>query len=229
MNHNTLTTGMVLDIFMAEVESRRGRVADTFHDGERLIVRSLLPHVGDALPNDRMQAGLALRATDEELWLHPYLYRQVCRNGAVIAQSIETLHIGCLDLYTLEEGTVVLREAIANCAEERVFTRAMHNIRISAMTEVDMLLNLMPYLRHFREIGAGNFIDEILARFLGERDRTHFGLMNAVTSVARDTHDPDDRWRLEELGGGIGAGLRPRKPANSPGQPLVDSRLAAMI
>jgi hypothetical protein len=27
--------------------------------------------------------------------------------------------------------------------------------------------------------------------------------MNAVTSVARDTQDPDLRWRLEELGGGL--------------------------
>jgi len=33
--------------------------------------------------------------------------------------------------------------------------------------------------------------------------------MNAVTSVARDTRDPELRWRLEELGGGIPAMLVP--------------------
>ncbi len=33
--------------------------------------------------------------------------------------------------------------------------------------------------------------------------------MNAVTSVARDTADPEVRWRLEEMGGGICAGHTP--------------------
>jgi hypothetical protein len=47
-------------------------------------------------------------------------------------------------------------------------------------------------------------------------DHTGFGLMNAVTSLARDTRDPDDRWRLEELGGGIGAAILPRQPHDSP-------------
>ena len=39
--------------------------------------------------------------------------------------------------------------------------------------------------------------------------------MNAVTSVARDTRDPETRWRLEELGGGI-AILAARGPGRSP-------------
>ena len=203
--HDTLTTEAILDVFTAEVENCHGRVADTFHDGQRLIVRSLLPHVGDARPKDSMQGGLALRATDEELWLHPYLFRRVCRNGAVMAQAIESLHVECLGSYTLEEGTVMLREAIAQCAEEQVFTRSMHQIRTSATIEADTLLNLIPHLTHFRRAGMERILGEILSRFSGERDRTVFGLMNAVTSVARDTQDPDDRWRLEEMGGGIGS------------------------
>jgi hypothetical protein len=36
--------------------------------------------------------------------------------------------------------------------------------------------------------------------------------MNAVTSVARDTRDPELRWRLEELGGGVPIAVRPRSP-----------------
>jgi hypothetical protein len=53
--------------------------------------------------------------------------------------------------------------------------------------------------------------------------------MNAVTSLARDSRDPDDRWRLEELGGGIGARLRPQKPADAPGQHLREKTLAAAM
>jgi hypothetical protein len=38
-------------------------------------------------------------------------------------------------------------------------------------------------------------------------DRSAFGLLNAVTSVARETRDPETRWRLEELAGGMPAWL----------------------
>jgi hypothetical protein len=218
MIDGTLTTDRILDIFTEEVQNRNGRVTDTFHDGRRLFVRSLLPHVADARPNDNMQGGLALRATEDELSLHPYLFRQVCRNGAIMAQAIESLHVECLGVYSPEEGTAMLREAIANCSEERVFTKSIRGVQSLAMTEIDRLLNLIPYVSHLQQAGMGHYLAEILQRYSGERDRTQFGLMNAITSMARDAHDPDDRWRLEELGGGMVARLRPKQPSNSPGR-----------
>jgi hypothetical protein len=48
-----------------------------------------------------------------------------------------------------------------------------------------------------------------MERFFQEGDRSRLALMNAVTSVARDTPDPEVRWRLEELGGGIPVGRAP--------------------
>jgi hypothetical protein len=222
MINGMLTTGTILDIFTAEVQDRNGRVTDTFHDGKRLFARGLLPHVADSRPNDRMQGGLALRATEDELWLHPYLFREVCRNGAIIAQAIESLHVECLGVYSLEEGTSMLREAIAKCAVEGVFNRSMRHVRSAATSEVDELLNLIPHLSHLQRAGMGRFLAEILERFSGDRDRTRFGLMNAVTSVAREARDPDDRWRLEELGGGIGARLRPKSPHDAPSRLHAD-------
>ncbi len=111
----------------------------------------------------------------------------------------------------------MLREAIGRCAEKRVFARSMRRIRSSTTIEVDELLNLMPHLSAMRGLGMDSFLAEILDRFAKVADRTRFGLMNAVTSVARDTRDPEDRWRLEELGGSIGARLRPRRPSDAPG------------
>jgi len=52
-------------------------------------------------------------------------------------------------------------------------------------------------------------LEQIAGRFLRERDRSAFGLMNAVTSLARDTREPEMRWRLEEFGGGVPALLKP--------------------
>ncbi|MFZ5831522.1 MAG: hypothetical protein ACOY3P_15670, partial [Planctomycetota bacterium] len=45
----------------------------------------------------------------------------------------------------------------------------------------------------------------ILDVYEQEGDDSVFGLMNAVTSVARDEPDPQIRWDLEELGGSIPA------------------------
>jgi hypothetical protein len=227
MMNDTLSIATILDVFTLEVHDRHGRVTDTFNDGRRLFVRSLLPHVGTARPKDDMQGGLALRATEEELWLHPYLFRQVCRNGAIMAQAIDSLHVECLGAYTREEGTTMLREAIAQCAEERVFAQSMTKIRSSATMEMDDFLNVMPHLAILQRANMGHFFTDILARFFGERDRTLFGLMNAVTSAARDTRDPDDRWRLEELGGGIGAKLLPRRLPDAPSRQRAEHELAS--
>jgi len=41
---------------------------------------------------------------------------------------------------------------------------------------------------------------------------SRYDLMNVVTATARETRDPEEKWRLEELGGEIAAGciLTPR-------------------
>jgi hypothetical protein len=43
----------------------------------------------------------------------------------------------------------------------------------------------------------------VLRRYFNDGDRTVYGLMNAVTAVARETPDPELKWRLEEFGGGV--------------------------
>ena len=58
-------------------------------------------------------------------------------------------------------------------------------------------------------------VAQILDSFFGEGEQSRFGLMNAVTSVARDRSDPEKRWRLEELGGGIAAMIVPVPPVDS--------------
>jgi len=65
-----------------------------------------------------------------------------------------------------------------------------------AITQLASLSRLPEELR-------GRMLEEVMRRLFKGGDLTAFGLMNAVTSLARDTQDPDTRWRLEELGGGL--------------------------
>ena len=51
---------------------------------------------------------------------------------------------------------------------------------------------------------SARLIMDIMERFTEDADSSRFGLLNAMTSVARDTRDPESRAvRLEEFGGAI--------------------------
>ncbi|MHC4275561.1 MAG: hypothetical protein ACYSUR_18110, partial [Planctomycetota bacterium] len=67
----------------------------------------------------------------------------------------------------------------------------------------------LPALLKMSPDDARRLFDAVMGRFDRQPDRSSFGLMNAVTSVARDTPDRDTRWRLEEAGGGMLARLMP--------------------
>jgi hypothetical protein len=67
----------------------------------------------------------------------------------------------------------------------------------------------------------GRELIEMLERFWRERDPSRCGLMNAVTSVARDTAEPRRRWELEELGGALVA-LGPERPRRGTGARRVE-------
>jgi hypothetical protein len=190
---------------------------ETFDDGSRLFSRSLIPSVEEVRPNDRLQGGLALRATDSEIWLHPYLFRQVCRNGAIMAHSLESWHVE-YSQYAAEDDVIrSLQEAVCACSERGVFIEAVQEVRTSADAQVDLVLSLLPMMSQLQGAVSTELIFQIVERFSADQNQSRFSLMNAVTSVARDTRDQEQRWRLEELGGGIGAGVTPKQPSDCDG------------
>ena len=102
MGHS-LTTATILTVFTDGVQDHNGCVTDTFNDGSRLFLRSLLPFVEEVRPDDRMQGGLALRATESGIWLHPFLFREVCSNGAIMAHSLKSCHLDFSQFATEDE------------------------------------------------------------------------------------------------------------------------------
>jgi hypothetical protein len=212
-----LSTADVLAVFTDEIAAHGGEVRDIFHDGTRLFTRSVLPRDCEVGPKDRVQGGVALKSDGREAWLHPYVFRLVCRNGAIMAHAVQTCHLPDLHLRDADEAGALLRDATRACCAEEAFTASAEQMRSAREVAVDAALNLLPLLSHFRGQGPA-LMGAILARFFGEADRSLFGLMNAVTAVARDTRDPATRWRLEELGGGIPARVAPRPFPRTPGR-----------
>jgi hypothetical protein len=200
-----LTTQEIGEVFAEEVAAAGGEVSDRFDDGARLFLRAVLPEQREVRSGDRLQGGVALRATPEEIWVHPYVFRQVCSNGAIRAHALQSQRLERTDWSRgpAPEVESSLREAVRACCADHVFECGVHEMRSSIDSNVDFALNMMPMLsRLLKSDVPPEIYKEILNQFFGSRDKSRFGFMNAVTSVARDTRDPEVRWRLETLGGG---------------------------
>ncbi len=186
-----------------------GTVKDEFDDGRRLILRAILPMSDEVRPKDVVEGGIAVRAVGKEIEISPYLFRQVCRNGAIMPQVVETRCIRRVARGAPSEAVEAvkdqLREAVRACAAAEVFAHAIRQFRSATTREVaGDVFKLLMLLSRRRTIPA-DLQEQIVRRFSRAGDRSDFGLMNAVTSVARDQRNPEVRWRLEELGGAVPA------------------------
>src|SRR5262249_37537066 len=156
--------------------------------GTRLFLRAVLPEEREVRAGDRLQGGVALRATPEEISVHPYVFRQVCSNGAIRAHALQSLRIERDNLAPREASEVEagLREAIRACCADDVFEGGVREARSSIDSRVDFALNMMPMLsRLLRHDAAPELITRIFDLFADSRDGSRFSFMNAVTSVAR--------------------------------------------
>jgi len=210
-----VTVATIRAVFTEEIAAQQGSVLDAFEDGSRLFLRSLLPHIAEVRPRDRLQGGVALRSDGREVFLHPYVFRLVCSNGAIMAQATRTHHVADLQLLPPEESLPALREAIRACCEPEAFTAAALQMRSAQEMAADLGLMLLPMLSRFPAATRDGLLQQVFERFTSEADRSVFGLMNAVTATARDTRDPEVRWNLEELGGGIPVLLAPKPSSGS--------------
>jgi hypothetical protein len=214
--YGILTTTELKSLFAEEVADAGGRMSDTFDDGARLFARSVLPRRSAVRKGDEVQAGVALRTADESVWVHPYVFRLVCRNGAIMAHAAQTCQVECHEFTPTHEAADAVRAAVRACCDEDAFTVAAREMQSGIQTPADMALTVMHLVNHLPAGVASQVLEAILSRFTHDGDRSRFGLMNAVTAVARDTQDPELRWRLEELGGGVPTwqhGPQPRVPA----------------
>jgi hypothetical protein len=204
-----LSTISMRAIFSEEVTDAGGSVSDVFDDGDRLFARAILPSLADVRPGDQMKGGVALKATGCDVSVHPYLFRLVCRNGAIRAQAIQTRRIDISEFITPQEASAAIRESVRACCVKEAFVQGVQEVRSTVDASVDIALHILPMLSRLDAESRVRIFREIAFRFSEDPKRSGFALMNAITSVARDTRDADLRWRLEELGGGLPARLIP--------------------
>jgi hypothetical protein len=199
-----ISTHDIFQVFGEEVGRLGGRVSDAFDDHERLFARSILPDEREVRRGDRLQGGVALLAAEHEIRVHPYVFRQVCANGAILAQAVQTRRIELPEWSGDVEAVFAgVRETVRACGAGEVFAGGVGEIRSALDQEADFALTVLPMLDKLPAGVRASMMGMIAGRFFAQPDRSRFALMNAVTAVARDTGDPDMKWRLEEIGGGV--------------------------
>ena len=214
----------ILETFEHEVRDLGGTLRDVYAEGDLAYARAVLANALDLRPGDRIHGGVAVRTHDTEVLVHPYSYRVVCTNGAIAAFATGSRvieRVGVAAPTTVINGVLdELRGAVRACAASPALDITVRTMRSAAEREADLLLQLLPALPHMPPGVRASVLRTIVRRFEADEDRSIFGLVNAVTSVARDTDDPEIRWRLEEVGGAILASLpqltRPIAPALEP-------------
>lgn len=208
----------ILNVFFDEISDRSGKMLENFRHNERAFARALLPNQTEVKAKDVLQAGVALKATPSSLELHPFVYRQVCRNGTILGKSTQSHKLGqagdsCRVEVDGKAGEVIaaaevegwFRDAVGVCCQPEAFYDGAQKFLTSLhwhfhdKVVVEKALaasltseNFPAHKRHF---------EEIMREYLNHDEPTLFRLVNAVTAVARDLHDPDQKWKLECFGG----------------------------
>jgi hypothetical protein len=211
------TTEEIALAFTHEITTLGGSISQQYDDGSRLFLRAVLDGRAEVRPRDELRPGVALRVTGAMIGVHPYVFRQVCTNGAILAQVKEGRQIPRVEFETATEfATAALAEialTVRECAQPELFRKIADDMRTaSQVPAAEHMLRALTILHGVPEEFHRAVILSVTQEFEHADDRTLFGVMNAITAVARDAVEPDEKWVLEELGGSVStlAGSLPR-------------------
>jgi hypothetical protein len=211
-------------LFIDEVSAMGCVCPDVYDDGVGLYARAFFSAPVAVRPADAVQGGVALRAVGEFVDVHPFVYRQVCTNGAIVADALQSRRVQRVSMaaptVAINAALAEVRLAIRGCAHPSAFADAVDGMRRATRQPATSLMAMLLTFGSDRRLTAA-LLSGAAERFEAGGDPTAFGLMNAITSLARDTRNPERRWRLEELGGGMLA-LIPRQRRSGPGGATVE-------
>ncbi|MBN1591260.1 MAG: carbon storage regulator [Pirellulales bacterium] len=198
------------DVATDELARLGGSIAECDLDERQVRLRGLVPWQEEIESKDKLQAGVALAATGEEIRVFPYTLRRVCVNGAIRAHASQARIIrraDPADSEAAENVTAQVREAIRECTLPDVLARAVKELRQTKGVPIAPRFLLSEFLSR-GGISHAQAAPRILRALDHGRDRSAFGLIQAITAVARDEKAPRLKWKLEELGGDVPALLR---------------------
>ena len=187
-----------------------------------LFVRSILPNITDVTRGDGMKGGVAIRADDTGLWVHPYTFRLVCTNGTIHAHALQSQQIIFADEPTTMEVERRVRESIRVCCAPETFAISAAEMARRCANGDRYAVESRADARALPREASDAVLKHFMERFGAQRRGTRYDLANVITAAARTVRDPQAKWQTESLGGAVAAGIIP-----TPRPSRANSRRAA--
>ena len=214
-------------IFEEECTALGATSVDCVQDGAQFFGRAVCGPAELICPGDEVRGGVAVRIDGPGVFLHPYSLRKVCVNGAIMPMVHGTTKIERIATEESVSAAVFaggvlneLREAIRSCANTGHVSNAADQMRAMTDIEAATAIPLLMHMIYARGL-APRIVATILKRHASTADASAFGLVNAVTSVARDTQDARLQWELECVGGELIANAASLVDAARPGSSVL--------
>jgi hypothetical protein len=192
---------------------------------QKMYLKVVTPKLeGDVGKGDIVQAGLEITNSEVgrgALSVRPLVFRLVCLNGAVMADTgLRKTHIGSSQMGDEENGWEIysdetmkladqaffaeVGDVIAHTLSEEVFDLNLEKMRAAnsdeIVTEIPTVVERMATTYQFSESEQ----DTILSNFIGGKTNTRWGMANAVTlSSQSDDISYERASEMERIGGKI--------------------------
>ena len=197
----------IATIFEEECTALGASSVDSIQDETQLFARAVCGPCELVCVGDEVRAGVALRVDGPNVFVHPYTLRQVCVNGFIAPLVVSTSR---LERIATEETvaaatftggfTTDLRHAIRTCAGQDLVAKAARDMADLSGLEEAATISMLMHLMHARGVPHETLL-LVLKHHATSGDQSAFGLVNAVTAVARETRHAPLRWDLECIGG----------------------------
>ena len=208
----------ILNVFFDEISDQSGKMLENFRYNDRAFARALLANQTEVRSKDAIQSGVALKATPISLEVHPFVFRLVCQNGTILGKSTQSHKLGqvgdsCQVSVSGKAGEVIasteieawFRDAVRDCCRPEAFydsaQKFHHSLHHVLTNQVGVDKALLASLNQKSFPLYKVWHEKIMREYLQRDDPTMFRLINAVTAVARDLHDPQQKWKLECFAG----------------------------
>jgi len=141
--------------------------------------------------------------------VEPFILRLVCENGLIVKQVLRRIHLGrqmdeglwSRETMELEDRVLFLkvRDVIRATFDRQVFKRWVSKLKESTEIEIENPVETAKNVAKLTGLTEEQE-KELLAYFT---EHTKYGLINAITTLAREMKNVDERIKLEEFGGRI--------------------------
>lgn len=201
------------NVFVEATEAYGGVIDrdDEFH-GKRFLAGTFKGIEKAITRDDAIHGGLALELGNKKAKLYAYTLRLVCSNGLISTLAEEGEEFSWYRETEFEEA--IYRKyaelgAIASQVAERYRESRQQAADDKLWQHVIHSLNQLRANRQWMDLMSLALEEERRRQFSRLADRqenpdtgfSRFDIINAVTAMARDTQEPELRWRMEQLGG----------------------------